>query len=201
MGKKIATIISTLLHPMLMPTIGLLVIFNTQSHLTYIPFEYRRLIMIVVFISSCVLPLSIIPIFLQLGAIKSVYMENRRERILPLFMTAVFFALGYYFLKRLMLPSFISLFFLGTLLSVVLSMGISFFWKISIHMVGIGGLLAALFVLAIKYGVNVNLWLVLVVSIAGLLGSMRLFLGQHTNNQVYAGFLLGFTAIFLVVIM
>ncbi len=201
MGKKIATIISTLLHPMLMPTIGLLVIFNTNSHLTYIPFEYRRLITIVVFLSTCVLPLSIIPVFIQLGVIKSVYMVNRKERILPLFMTAVFFILGYYFLKRLMLPSFISLFFLGTLLSVLLSMGISFFWKISIHMVGIGGLLAALFVLTVKYGVNVNMWLVFVMSVAGVLGSMRLYLGQHTKYQVYAGFLLGFAAIFFVVMM
>ncbi len=52
-------------------------------------------------------------------------------------------------------------------------------------------MMVMLLLLTVKYGVNVNLWLVLVISIAGILGSMRLFLGQHNNNQVYAGFLLG----------
>ncbi len=111
MVKKLATFISTVLHPMLMPTIGLLIIFNTQSHLTYIPFEYRRLIVIIVFISTCILPLSLIPIFLQLCVIKTVYMRDKKDRILPLLATAVFFLLGYYFLKRITLPKFISLFF------------------------------------------------------------------------------------------
>ncbi len=201
MWKKLATIISTIFHPVLMPTIGLLVVFNTHSHLTYIPFEYRRLVTIIVFVSTCVLPLSIIPVFMQLGIVKTIYMREKKERVLPLFATAVFFLLGYYFLKRLQLPTFISLFFLGTLLTVLLSLAISVFWKISIHMTGIGGLLAALSVLSIKYGVHLNAWLYLVIGVAGLLGSMRLLLGQHNTSQVYAGFLLGFITIFTIVML
>ncbi len=184
-----------------MPTIGLLVIFSTHSHLTYIPFEYRRLVTIIVFVSTCILPLSAIPIFIQLGIVKSIFMREKKERVLPLFATAAFFLLGYYFLKRLNLPTFISLFYLGTLMAVLLSLAISVFWKISIHMVGIGGLLAALFVLSIKYGVHLNIWLYLIIGLAGILGSMRLILGQHNTSQVYSGFLLGFVSIFTIVLL
>ena len=201
MFKKIAAALSLLLHPLLMPTIGLLVIFSTQSHVTFIPFEYRRLVSVIVLISSCILPLSVMPLFLQIGLIKSIHMDTARERIVPLLTTAGFFLLGYFFLKKFQLPAFIPSFFLGTLLAVLLSSGISFFWKISIHMVGVGGLLGALVSMYLKYGVNTHAWSLGVIIIAGLLGSSRLLLGAHTPKQVYVGFLLGFLIISSIVLI
>lgn len=199
MTRKIATILSTLLHPLLMPTIGVLVIFSTQSHVTFIPFELRRLVTIIILVSTCILPLSILPLFIQLGVIKSIQMETAKERILPLLSTSIFFILGYFFLLKFQLPAFILMFFLGTLCAVLLSMTISFFWKISIHMVGVGGLLGALSSMAIKYGVNTHVWIFIAIIVAGILGSSRLILGAHKPKQVYAGFLLGIVVIYSVV--
>lgn len=199
MSRKIASIISTLLHPLLMPTIGVLVIFSTHSHVTFIPFEFRRLVTIIILVSTCILPLSILPLFIQLGVIKSIQMETAKERILPLLSTSIFFILGYFFLLKFQLPAFIPMFFLGTLFAVLLSMTISFFWKISIHMVGIGGLVGALSSMAIKYGVNTHAWILIAIIVAGILGSSRLILGAHTPKQVYAGFLLGVVVIYSVV--
>ncbi|TLX72110.1 PAP2 family protein [Labilibacter sediminis] len=201
MTKKLAAIISTLLHPLLMPTLGVLVIFSTQSHVTFIPFEFRRMVTIIILVSTCILPLSIMPLFMQLGKIKTIHMETSKERILPLLSTSLFFILGYFFLLKFHLPAFIPMFFLGTLLAVLMSMGISFFWKISIHMVGIGGLLGALISMAIKYGVNTHMWMFVAIGVAGILGSSRLALGAHNPKQVYAGFLLGLIVICVVVLL
>lgn len=191
MKKKVASIISTMFHPMLMPTIGLLVIFSTQSHITFIPFEFRKIVTLIVLISTCILPLSVIPIFIQTGVIKSIQMETSKERILPLLVTGLFFILGYFFLKKLQLPAFISLFFLGTLVTVIISMLISFFWKISIHMVAIGGILGALISMWLKYGVNTNVWMLITILVAGTVASCRLLLNAHTPSQVYSGYFLG----------
>ena len=191
MMKKVASALSLLLHPFLMPTLGLLVIFSTQSHITFIPFEYRRLIVIIVLVSTCILPLSIMPLLLQLHIIKSMQMETARERLVPLLSTAAFFMVGYFFLKKFHPPTFITLFYLGTLVAVLLSLFISFFWKISIHTLGIGGLLGALLAIWLKYGVTTHLWMLGVLVAAGLIGSSRLLLGAHNPKQVYAGFLLG----------
>ncbi|SMO87343.1 hypothetical protein SAMN06265379_11132 [Saccharicrinis carchari] len=201
MIKKIASALSVLLHPLLIPTMGLLVIFSTQSHVTFIPFEYRRLIAIIVLISTCILPLSVMPLFLQVGIIKSMHMETPRERLIPLLTTAAFFMLGYFFLKKFQVPAFIAFFYLGTLIAVLLSLFISFFWKISIHMVGIGGLLGALLAMWLKYGVNTQLWMLAILLLAGLLGSSRLILGAHSPKQVYVGFLLGAITICSVVLL
>ncbi len=191
MLKRIASIISTLLHPMLMPTLGLLVIFSTESHITFLPYEYRRLVTIIVLISTCILPLSVIPLFIQTKIIKSIHMDSSRERIVPLLVTGIFFLIGYYFLKKFQLPAFIPLFFLGTLVALIISLSISFFWKISIHMVGIGGIIGALIALTIKYGVNTNMWLLISLGIAGILGSSRLALNAHNPKQIYTGLVIG----------
>lgn len=201
MLKKIAATLSLLLHPILMPTLGLLIVFSTQSHFSFIPFEYRRLMLIIVLISTCILPLSLIPLLLQTGLIKSIQMESYKERLVPLLATAIFFILGYYFLKKIHPPAFISLFFLGTLIAVLLSLFITYFWKISIHMVGIGGLLGALLALFVKYGIATYIWMLLVLVAAGLLGSSRLILGSHNPKQVYAGFLLGLIVVSSVLLM
>ncbi len=201
MQKKIASILSTLLHPMLMPTIGLLVIFSTKSHVTFLPYEYRRLVTIIVLISTCILPLSVIPIFIQTKIIKSIHMDSARERIFPLLVTGLFFLLGYYFLKKFQLPAFIPLFVLGTLVALIISLSISFFWKISIHMVGIGGIIGALISLSLKYGVNINLWLLLFIGIAGIIGTCRLILNAHNLNQIYSGLAIGITSICCVILL
>lgn len=201
MIKKVASALSLVLHPLLMPTLGLLVIFSTQSHLTFIPFEYRRLIVIIVLVSTCILPLSIMPLLLQLHIIKSMQMETAKERLVPLLSTAAFFMVGYFFLQKFNPPAFITLFYLGTLVAVLLSLLISFFWKISIHMLGIGGLLGALLAIWLKYGVTTHLWMLAILVAAGLIGSSRLLLGAHSPKQVYAGFLLGVAVVSSVVLL
>ena len=195
MAKKIAFIVSLLLHPLLMPTIGLLVIFSTQSHVTFIPFEYRRMVTIIVLVSTCILPLSVMPFFLQMGIMKSMQMNTAKERIVPLLTTSIFFLLGYFFLRKFQLPTFIPVFILGTMVAALLSMCLSFFWKISIHMVGIGGLLGALISLSVKYGINTFFLMLAVIAVAGVVGSSRLILEAHTPKQVYAGFGLGLMTI------
>lgn len=201
MIKKVASALSLVLHPLLMPTLGLLIIFSTQSHITFIPFEYRRLIVIIVLVSTCILPLSIMPLLLQLRIIKSMQMETARERLIPLLSTAAFFMIGYFFLKKFNPPTFITLFYLGTLVAVLLSLFISFFWKISIHMLGIGGLLGALLAIWLNYGITTHLWMLVVLVAAGLIGSSRLMLGAHNPKQVYAGFMLGVVVVSSVVLL
>jgi hypothetical protein len=141
------------------------------------------------------------PLFLQLGVIKSIQMETARERTLPLLTTSLFFILGYFFLKKFQLPAFIPLFFLGTLLAVLISLGISFFWKISIHMVGIGGLVGAMVTMALKYDVQTHMWMLIALGVAGFLGSSRLTLGAHNPKQIYSGFLLGLIIICTIILL
>jgi membrane-associated phospholipid phosphatase len=66
-------------------------------------------------------------------------------------------------------------------------------YKISAHMVGIGGLLGALISISSIIRFDMTAFYVLVILLAGVIGFSRLKLEEHKPSQVYAGFLLGLT--------
>lgn len=193
---------STVFHPMLIPTLGLFLVFNIGGHFSYLPADLKRIVYLIVFLSTCVLPLSLIPLYMLLGIIKSVYMEERKERIIPTIATCAFYILGYVILSRIpIVPSFISKFMLATILTIIIALAITFFWKISMHMIAIGGLTGAVLALAYRFGLDVWMIFSATVIVAGLIATSRLYLNAHTPKQVHAGFALGSLIVFWGVIL
>jgi len=195
-------VLSTLFHPLLIPTIGLFLIFNLGGHFAYLPFEHKRAVYIIVLLSTCALPLTLIPLFLLTGIIKSVYMRERKERIFPTLATGGFYLLGYFFLSKIeIVPAFIQAFMLATIVTICIALAITFFWKISMHMIGIGGLTGALLALSLRFDLDIWIAFSCVLLISGLLGSSRLYLKAHTPLQVHAGFALGSSIVFFGVLV
>jgi len=151
----------------------------------------------IVIISSCLLPVSLLPLFLQMKVIKSFKMETARERVYPVLVTGLFYFLGYFFLRRLNISPLIENFVLSILVAVLLAAAISFFWKISLHAIAVGGVTAVLAAMMFKYGVDLVLLVSFMVLISGLTTMARLYLNAHSPSQVYAGYATGFTIVFL----
>ncbi|MDD2278823.1 MAG: hypothetical protein PHD06_01760 [Bacteroidales bacterium] len=201
MQRVIAHIVSGLLHPLIMPSLGVLFIFFTSSHIILLPYEAQRIILIIVAINTLVLPMLMIPLFYRFGIIKSIQMKNHRERIIPLAFTLIPYIFSYYFLNRLPIVSEISLFMLGAALTVFFTLIISIWWKISVHMVGVGGLFGLLYALTFLFQAN-NIWVILVVIAAtGIVAWARLTLNAHKPSQVYAGFILGAVVVSAMVVL
>ena len=86
--------------------------------------------------------------------------------------------------------------FMGTIVSAALAIQIvcalvNVWWKISTHTSAIGGVAGALFVFGELFAFNPIWWLCLVFILAGMLGTSRMILRQHSLAQVVAGFLVG----------
>ena len=200
--KLFSKLLSIVFHPLLMPTIGLFLIFNIGSHITYIPIQVKRVVYVAVFVSSCLLPISLIPMLLALKQIKTIYMKSRSERVWPMFITGLFFFAGYYFLSLIhAVPAFILKYISATIITIYASLLITFYWKVSIHMVGIGGLAGGLLAFAFMLGIDIHLLMSLIIAVAGLVGVARLYLKAHNPAQVYAGFMLGFVLVFTFVVI
>ena len=192
MEQRFAKIVSMLFHPLLIPTYAMLILVNTKTHFTLVlPENFRYLTVLFVFLTSFVLPLLIMLILLKLGKIKSLEMVTRQERILPLFIVAIFFYITYYLLKQG--PHFVifNIFMLGATLLVILSLLINYFTKISIHMVALGGLFGTFIGFDLALRLDLRALLSIIVLVAGITGFSRLQLKAHTNGQIYGGFLLG----------
>ena len=198
--KIFSKIISVIFHPLFIPTFGLYLLFSLGDYAVYVPLPVKRIIYIAVFVSSCLLPLSITPLLFILKKIKSLRMETRQERLWPMFITGLFFITGYYLLSQLpAIPGLILNCILATIIVIFISLFITYFWKISIHMTGMGGLIGELLAFAYVYALDIHLLFSGLIIIAGILGVARLYLNAHTPAQVYSGFLLGFFIVFLFV--
>ena len=188
-----AWIISIVFHPLLMPTYLNAIIFKYCTDLLPLTRDAKVQMLGFVFISTYLVPSLATGILWATGAISSLSLEKRSERLIPLLVTAVIYTgVSYIFLDYLSMARLLGL-FMGTIaLSVIMTAFITHFWKISSHMVGVGGLVG--FVFAVVYQThNFSLEYPLIGSIAmaGAVGSSRLYLKAHSPKQIIAGFLLG----------
>lgn len=201
MNNTLAKTISILFHPLLMPLLGVVFIFYSGSYVSYLPSDVKRIILLVVGANTLGLPLLMMPLFIQFGVVKSLAMEGNKERILPLAFTLIPYILSVYFLIKLPIPFVIASFMLGASLVVALCLIISYWWKISIHLVGIGGLVGFIIAFSIRLNTYVLPYLIVAILIAGLLAAARLQSKAHKPSQVYLGFIVGFMIMMLVILV
>ena len=195
--KPVARIASVLFHPLLMPTLGFVLLFNSGFYFAILPWKVEKYMLLVVFLSTCVLPaLSIGILALKPGF--DIHMEKSTDRILPLMFSSVFYYLGYLILEKLPVFPIYNFFLIASILVQIALLIISLKWKISAHAAAIGGLLGGFFGLAFRLQENPVYILIALILIAGIVGTSRLILQKHTSEQVYAGFLLGFLMMNLV---
>jgi len=197
-NRTLAQILSGLFHPLLLPTyLFYIILYLAPQSLVTLPLESRWLVMVVVLLTTFVIPGVGTYYLYRQGFISSMQVEHLPERNLPFFFATVCFAVtSYLFYSQ---PYFDRLFFIMMVLitlSVFLTYLISFVWKISAHGVGLGGALGLFFVLNAYLPENELLYiLVLLIILSGAVLSARLALDAHTPSEVYSGFLLGFSAV------
>lgn len=195
---RIARFITYLLHPLLIPTYGMLIVYSVFSRMYMLGADPRVLWLLVgiTLISTCLLPAMSSYILMRSGMLKSLEMDERRERVLPYLSTAIYYLFAFYMLRDFPVPSgmlmVMRLFTLGGAISIFITMGINFYWKISAHAVASGGLFGAVLSLSVLLPVVPAFLLYGVIGAAGLVGYARLRLEAHTPAQVYTGYLLGF---------
>lgn len=193
-------VISIVLHPLLLPTYGtLLYLWANPSIEGKTPdFADEASItpssaIIAIFINTFVMPAIAILTMKGLGFIKTFEMQDKQERIIPFIATMTFYIWTFLVAKnqlQFMLPTF-TIFILGTVVSLMFSFFINIFFKLSIHMVGMAGLLTGTLIMMINSEKSLLGVFLLVIVLTGLIASARLYLKAHTPKELYVGFLIG----------
>jgi len=194
-----AKAISYCFHPLLLPTLGLFFIFHTHSYLNLLlAKQQQNMFLMMVALITILMPVLSSGIMLLRGHLVDFELQDPKDRRIPYFITAIYYAFGYYMLVNyLRLPRPLGLYLLGATLAVTLSLLITLKWKISAHGIGVGGLVGGLLGFAHQVHVYIFPSLYLALVIAGLVGYARLKLNAHNPAQLYTGFLLGFLCEFL----
>jgi hypothetical protein len=186
-----AKVTSVIFHPLLIPTLGFLLLFVSGFYFSILPWNFKQYVLMVVFGSTCVLPaLSIL--LLSLSRKFDIRMEKNTDRVMPLMLSSIFYYTGYLILTRLPIFPIYKLFIIASILVQIALLLISLKWKISAHLAAIGGLVGGFFGLSFRLQENPIQILIFLILASGALGTARLILGKHTRAQIYAGFILGF---------
>lgn len=195
--KNFAKLVSVIFHPLIMPTLGLLIILYSGLDFTLLTFEQKRGIILIVFLSTYVIPLSFMPFFILRKSGFNIYMESSRERLMPFLLTSAVYLIAFYFLRKIGIPALILNYIFASAIAVLLTTMVTYFWKISIHLVGIGGIAGLLFFMSISLNYDVFLFSTLAFLLAGTIGSSRLALNAHSLSQVLTGYALGLITVFI----
>lgn len=188
-------IISGLAHPMLMPLYCIYLIFHSNTFLDFTPITLVKAIYMIVFITTVLLPVSCLPLLKSYSFISSYGLIERKDRMIPLALAILSYMLGFYLLLKLPGSNIFARLQLAGIISLVLLLIISYWWKISLHMAGIGGLCALIFTFSIRFSTSLRTLFMISILAAGVLAYSRLKLKLHKPTQIYFGFLLGFTVV------
>ena len=213
-ATRIFKIISLIFHPLLMVTYVLIFLlalnpfsFGVNSVKEYWPFIF------LIFFSTFFIPMLIIVMMKALNLVDSLDLHKRKERIAPFIATGIFY--GWLFInlyKNTDVPQVLKVFVLGATIAIVLAFLITLVYKVSIHGMGMGGLLAGILLMGIVFGYDeMQLTLpggntlhfhfiyafIVGLLISGLTGTARLYLKEHDLKQWFVGMGIGILAQFL----
>lgn len=213
----IARLISLVLHPLLVLTYMLIFLLLVNPYLFgiySISDQTGKALLLRVFLSSFFIPMVAILMLRFTGLIRSLEMPQKEDRIGPYIITGVFYLwLFRNFLDNNQIPALFVSFTLGATIALFLAFFINIFSKISIHALGMGGLLGVVVLTMAVFPeynflspaqargdvwqLDLRFLLVGLIFLSGAVGSARLALRAHEPMDLWGGYLVGFVAQFI----
>ena len=193
LSKFFGQTISFIFHPLFVPTYFILYLIKV------VPFEFvgitdwqLQLRVFSVFWLTAFFPAFAVFLLWRLKFSESIFLRTQKDRIIP-YVIVMFFYWWMYYLSRNFSdqPIVLKYFYFGVFIASALGLIVNNFIKVSLHGMGIGGLLIAVIFVGIKYPINNIIWDIAILFIAGIVISARMMVSDHTNKELTIGLGIG----------
>lgn len=204
MEDKLARIISFLLHPLLIPSYFLIILYQLSGFIyPLLSLHYKLIFLGFVLTLTFVIPSLMAVVLKRLQIIETLTMDKKNERMVPLFLVSVLYFITYFMLHKISSEGYriFAFFMLGSTILILLAMSLNYFTKISLHLMAWGGFTGALIGISLLFRINLFFWLFLVVFLSGTAAYARLQLKAHQPAQVYLGYLSGLVLMLLLFLL
>ncbi|MCD8210402.1 MAG: phosphatase PAP2 family protein [Prevotella sp.] len=193
-------VLSSIFAPFYLPLVGLigLLIF---SYLSLLPWTYKLFLLVMVYLFTIFLPMVLIRVYNRYQGISFLQFGSRQQRIVPYVISIISYMLCYYFMAIMHVPHFVGNIIIAALIIQIACAVVNLFLKISTHTAAIGGVVGAIMAFSARFSFNPVWWLSIMLLLAGLVGTSRMILRQHSLREVVLGFLLGAVCAFLSVLL
>jgi hypothetical protein len=193
--KHAARVVSYLFHPLLMPTLGLLLIFNSGTYLALLDPAAKRAILFVMTLGTVIFPVMIIPVLYYRQFISQTSEGIIEERWVPLLIILILYVITFVYFVRLPLSQKIHAYALSVPLLLFFLVIISLRFRICLHMAALGGITGLVLGLILLYETPLQNILVLSLLASGITGSTRLWMSWQRPVEVYSGYLVGLVVV------
>lgn len=194
-----ARVVSLLFTPFYLPIVGIVVLF-LFSYLSLLPWSYKFLVLAMVYFFTILMPTLLIHLYRRYHGWSLIELGARERRMIPYLISILCYLCCAYLMRQLNMPYFMGAIVVAALLVQMVCAAINVWWKISTHMAAIGGLTGGLFVFSWLFTFNPVWWLSLTLTVAGILGSSRMILRQHSLSQVLGGFAVGMVCAIIAIV-
>ena len=138
------------------------------------------------------------------GLISDLDIRNRSERFAPFLIVLGYYVMAYILTLELTgidIPVLYRSLMLGLVVSILTGLMVTMHFKLSMHLLAIGGVLASVIYVGIINETSDLNWTASIVIASGLLAWSRLELKAHTLREVYVGFSVGFVCMLSVLML
>mgnify|MGYP003329465820 CR=1 FL=1 len=192
--RALAGFISYVFHPLFLPLyVILFLLFVHPDAFTGFSPAARWQIFFIVFINIVLFPLLSVLLLKALGFIDSIFLRERKDRIIPYIACGIFFFWAYnVFKQQPQYPLLWVSFLLGLFLSSSAALIANIYFKVSMHAIGVGGVAGFFLMLTNSNQMPMPWPLALSILIAGFVCTSRLLLKAHRPFDIYGGLVIGF---------
>lgn len=195
MHRSTANIISYVFHPLIIATLLVTILyFFAPSFISPVSKQSVKVVLIIIFSLTYIIPLSSIGILKLTSNISSLKLSNRKERLIPFLFVTLYYALTtYLFYSKIPLGENLAIIFAAiTFILFIITIG-STIVKVSAHSAGACGMVGFMTAIHIRYPDSILfIPIIIAIIIAGAICSARLALGEHNLREVACGAAIGF---------
>ena len=194
-----ARIISMIFTPFYLPLVSLVALF-IFSYMSRLPLFYQLKVVTLVYLFTVFLPSILIHLYRRYQGWTTFQMGRKERRMVPYIIAIMCYFTCYYLMTVMRIPQFMANIVVTALAIQVVCDIVNIWWKICIHMAGIGGMAGALLAISLVFQFNPLWWLSVIILVAGLIGTARMILRQHSLRQIVGGFVVGAVCGFLLIV-
>jgi hypothetical protein len=191
--RVIAHVLSYIFHPVFIPLYVTWFLLYVHPGYTNGFSSVKRLRTLLTVTQNAVFyPLFCVLLLKGVGFIDSIYLRTRKDRIIPYIASGIFYFWTFTVLKEQeVYPRIFPSFMLGVFLASSAALIANIYYKISMHAIGLGGMLGLFIIVAWSNSMLMTWPLSAALLITGAVCSARLLISDHTNKDIYSGLAIG----------
>jgi hypothetical protein len=191
--RALAHLFSYIFHPLFIPAyVTAFLLFVDPYSFAGVADKQKLFRLIAVFFNTAFIPGFAVFLMWRLKLIESMQLRTQKERIIPYAAAMIFYFWAWYvFHKQPENPQSIDDFLLGSFLAVCAAWFLNIVTKISMHAIGVGGLALFFLLQAFSEQDVTGVYFSIAILIAGAVCTSRFIVSDHTQREIYLGFIAG----------